>query len=96
MNFLTRLQQLINVSVNHATKLAVIENVTLEEILPRLTLYPLAGVDFLSSKDNEHVACIVMMVYIIIFVKVLKKTSLFHSKRDGRCWSTRNNHKARK
>ena len=51
MNFLTRLQQLINVSVNHATKLAVIENVTLEEILPRLTLYPLAGVDFLSSKE---------------------------------------------
>ena len=73
MNFLTRIQHLINVSVNLATKLAVIGNVTLEEILLKLTPYPLAGVDFLSSKDNEHIACILMMVYIIVFVKVFEK-----------------------
>ena len=76
MNFLTRLQHLTNVSVNLATKLAVIENVTREEILPRLTPCPLAGVDFQSSKDNEHIACILMMVYIIVFVKVKLKTTI--------------------
>ena len=53
MNILTRLQHLINVSVNLATKLVVTENVTLEEILLRLTLYLLAGVDFQSSKNNK-------------------------------------------
>ena len=53
MNILTRLQHLTNVSVNLATKLVVTENVTLEEILPRLTLYLLAGVAFLSSKNNK-------------------------------------------
>ena len=73
MNFSTRPQHLINVSVNLATKLAVIGNVTLEEILPRRMPYPLAGVDFLSSKDNEHVAGTLMMVYIIVFVKVFEK-----------------------
>ena len=54
MNILTRLQPSINVSVKIVTKLEVIENVTFEEILLRPTPYPLAGADFLSSKDNEH------------------------------------------
>ena len=53
MNILTRLQHLTNVSVNLATKLVVTKNVTLEEILPRLTLCLLAGVAFLSSENNK-------------------------------------------
>lgn len=53
MNILTRLQSLINVSVDLATKLVVTENVTLGEILLRRTPYQLDGVAFLSSNNNN-------------------------------------------
>jgi hypothetical protein len=55
MNILTILRLSINVSVIIATKLVVIENATLVENLPRLTPYPLAGADFLSSKNYQLV-----------------------------------------